>query len=193
MHGVPESKTPASPKTKPDIAPQTGNGDSNLVRTPGISIKNSLKGRAAFEESADDHVSEVEEEKQPVTEKPATADPDAIINAWNDYAASLEKRKPRIHSTLVNNRPVLRGDGTVMLLLNSEAQRDNFIKNIKSDLVEYIRGATGLSSVEILTEVSENEHVGKKIYTEQDKLEFLVKKNPELGKLKSRFNLDFDD
>jgi DNA polymerase-3 subunit gamma/tau len=190
---LPESETPASPKAEPDIAPQTGNGDSNLVRTPGISIKNSLKGRAAMEESADDHVSEVEQEKQPDTEKPATADPDAIITAWNDYAASLEKRKPRIHSTLVNNRPVLRGDGAVMLLLNSEAQRDNFIKNIKSDLVEYIRGATGLSSVEILTEVSENEHVGKKIYTEQDKLEFLVKKNPELGKLKSRFNLDFDD
>ncbi len=190
---LPESETPASPKAEPDIAPQTGNGASNLVRTPGISIKNSLKGRAVLEERADDHVSEVEQEKQPDTEKPATADPDAIINAWNDYAASLEKRKPRIHSTLVNNRPVLRGDGAVMLLLNSEAQRDNFIKNIKSDLVEYIQGATGLSSVEIITEVSENEQVGKKIYTEQDKLEFLVKKNPELGKLKSRFNLDFDD
>jgi len=88
---------------------------------------------------------------------------------------------------------VVRGDGAVMVLLNSEAQRDNFVKNIKSDLVEYIRGATGLSSVEILTEVSENEQIAKKIYTEQDKLDFLVNKNPELGKLKSRFNLDFDD
>jgi len=53
----------------------------------------------------------------------------------------MEKRKPRIYSTLVNNRPVVRGDGAVMVLLNSEAQRDNFVKNIKSDLVEYIRGA----------------------------------------------------
>ncbi|MCK4991467.1 MAG: hypothetical protein KAS29_13305, partial [Bacteroidales bacterium] len=97
------------------------------------------------------------------------------------------------YSTLVNNRPVVRGDGAVMVLLNSNAQRDNFIKNIKSELVAYILDATGLSSVEILTEVSENEEIGKKIYTEQDKLEFLVNKNPELGKLKTRFNLDFDD
>ena len=34
---------------------------------------------------------------------------------------------------------------------------------------------------------------GRKIYTDQDKLEYLMKKNPELGKLKSKFNLDFDD
>ena len=34
---------------------------------------------------------------------------------------------------------------------------------------------------------------GKKLYTEQDKLEYLIKKNPELAQLKTRFNLDFDD
>jgi len=47
--------------------------------------------------------------------------------------------------------------------------------------------------VEIQAEVSEKEPNGKRIYTEQDKLEFLQKKNPELAKLKTRFNLDFDD
>ena len=69
----------------------------------------------------------------------------------------------------------------------------NFEKNIKSELVGYIQNATGLLTVEIITEVSESAQNGKKIYTEQDKLEFMVRKNPELGKLKSRFNLDFDD
>ena len=105
----------------------------------------------------------------------------------------MEKTKPRIHSTLVNNRPVVRTDGAVMVLLNSEAQRDNFIKNIKTELLAYIQDETGLSKVEIITEVAENAQNEKKIYTEQDKLEYLVKKNPELGKMKSRFNLDFDD
>jgi hypothetical protein len=47
--------------------------------------------------------------------------------------------------------------------------------------------------VEIITEVAERAENGKRIYTEQDKLEFLIQKNPELGTLKSRFNLDFDD
>jgi DNA polymerase-3 subunit gamma/tau len=180
-------------QTSPDPVPKTDNGTSGLVRAPGISIKDSLKGTSSVKVPEDEPVPVAEQVEQRDEEKSDPTDPDALIRAWNDYAASMEKLKPRIYSTLVNNRPVVRGDGAVMVLLNSDAQRDNFIKNIKSDLVEYIRGATGLSSVEILTEVSENEQIGKKIYTEQDKLEFLVKKNPELGKLKSRFNLDFDD
>jgi len=180
-------------QTSPDPVPKTDNGTSGLVRTPGISIKDSLKGTSSVKQAEDEAVPVTEQEEEGDEEKSAPSDPDALIRAWNDYASSMEKRKPRIYSTLVNNRPVVRGDGAVMVLLNSEAQRDNFVKNIKSDLVEYIRGATGLSSVEILTEVSENEQIAKKIYTEQDKLDFLVNKNPELGKLKSRFNLDFDD
>ena len=83
--------------------------------------------------------------------------------------------------------------GVVMVLLNSEAQRDNFLKSVKSDLVAYIKDKTGLPAVEILTEVTEKTENGKRIYTEQDKLEYLVQKNPELGNLRSRFNLDFDD
>ena len=140
-----------------------------------------------------DLASEPEHPDQRDEEKSASADPDTLIHAWNDYAASMEKLKPRIFSTLVNNRPVVRSDGALMVLLNSEAQRDNFVKNIKSELVAYIKNETGLESVEILCEVSESKQNGKKIYTEQDKLEYLLKKNPELGKLKSRFNLDFDD
>jgi len=185
-------ETPETVKAPPDPAPKMGNGASSLVRAPGISIKDSLKGTSSVEVRPDDPVPDVQAE-QGDEDKSAPTDPDALIRAWNDYAKSMEKLKPRIYSTLVNNRPVVRGDGAVMVLLNSEAQRDNFIKNIKLGLLAYIRDATGISNVEILTEVSENEQNGKKIYTEQDKLEFLIQKNPELGKLKTRFNLDFDD
>lgn len=170
-----------------------GNGASRTVRGPGISIKDSLKGRTASPEPLREEVSGLVEPGQPVLEKSAAAAPDAIIHAWNDYAASIEKSKPRIYSTLVNNRPVVKGDKKVMVLLNSESQRDNFQKNIRPGLLSYIQGATGMSGLEIMTEVAENAQQGKKIYTEQDKLEFLVRKNPELGNLKTRFNLDFDD
>ncbi len=184
---------PVASTPQPESATQPENGASSLVRTPGISIKDSLKGTSTASAPVEDLHSEPAEQKVPVEEKPASADPDAIIHAWNDYAASIEKSKPRIYSTLIHNRPEVRADGTVMVLLNSEAQRDNFVKKIKSELVAYIQNATSLSIVEIITEVSESSQNGKKIYTEQDKMEFLVRKNPELGKLKSRFNLDFDD
>lgn len=172
---------------------QSGNGTSSIVKSPGISIKDSLKAGSVPGMPVDSCASDAEEEDKLPEEKSALADPDAIIHAWKDYAASLEKLKPRIYSTLVNNKPVVRADGSVMVMLNSEAQRDNFIKNIKPKLVAYIKEATDQQGVEIITEVAESTQNGNKIYTEQDKMDYMLRKNPELGKLKTRFNLDFDD
>lgn len=126
-------------------------------------------------------------------QKDSQADPDQILKAWNAYASSIKDSMPRVFSTLKYNRPVVKADGTVLLLLNSEAQRDNFVKNIQSKLLAHIKKTTGLDAIEIVTDVAKVEQNGKKIYTEQDKLDYLMKKNPELGNLKSRFNLDFDD
>jgi DNA polymerase III subunit gamma/tau len=169
-----------------------GNGASSVVRSHGISIRESLK-HAPETPVKGEEADAMEETEFPEGGEQSAADPKAVLQAWKEYAGSMEKKKPRIHSTLVHNMPEVRPDGSVMVVLNSEAQRDHFIKNIKHELVAYILKATGLDSLEVLTEVSDHEQAGKKIYTEQDKLAFLLKKNPELGKLKMRFNLDFDD
>jgi DNA polymerase-3 subunit gamma/tau len=189
--GVAGAQKPASQQsgTSQD---ENGNGASSVVRSHGISIRESLKH--APETPVKGEVADaMEETESPEGGEQSAADPKAVLQAWKEYADSMEKKKPRIHSTLVHNMPEVRPDGSVMVVLNSEAQRDHFIKNIKHELVAYILKATGLDSLEVLTEVSDHEQAGKKIYTEQDKLAFLLKKNPELGKLKMRFNLDFDD
>ena len=205
----------APPKAEPEMAPRpettfetkdpppSNNGLSSLIKTPGISIKASLKGPApgsrqtespASEDASEDASEETLTQEESREESPVKeVDPDSIIHAWNQYASSIQKSKPRIYSTLIHHKPVVKGDGIIMVLLNSEAQRDNFVKNIKSGLLEYIKNATGLASLELITDVSESEQNEKKIYTEQDKMEYLLKKNPGLGKLKTRFNLDFDD
>ena len=168
-------------------------GASSIVKKPTISIKDSLQG-VDHDKETENKITETNPQASPTSnQEKQPADPDAILKAWNDYATSMEKSRPRIHSTLVNNRPVVKADGTIMVLLNSEAQRDNFVKNIKPHLVDFILKATGNSSMEVFTEVAEVQQNGKRIYTEQDKLDFLMKKNPELGQLKTRFNLDFDD
>jgi DNA polymerase-3 subunit gamma/tau len=169
------------------------NNVSGLVRTPGISIKDSLKGTVTIELPVEEIQLETEAQEGVDKQDVSKVDTDAIIRAWNDYASSVKKNKPRIYSTLANNKPLVREDGVVQVVLNSEVQRDNFVKNIKSDLTAFIRETSGVGDVEILAEVSEKEQNGKKIYTEQDKLEYLVRKNPDLGKLKVHFNLDFDD
>jgi len=109
-------------KKSGQATPDSDNHVSSFVRSPGISIKDSLHGVADKELKAEEKApgQAVPEPDEPA--ETAQADPDSILRAWNDYAASIEKRKPRIHSTLVHNRPVVRGDGLVMVLLNTEAQ-----------------------------------------------------------------------
>jgi len=178
---LPQDVAPEPDSEKPVPEPVTTkpspkDDENSLVRTKGISIKDSLKGAPKTPAPVEILSSDPALKELPKDEQPAESDPDAILHAWNQYAASIEKSKPRIYSTLVHNRPVVRADGTVMVLLNSDAQRDNFLKNIKSEMVHYIQHSTGLPAVEIITEVSESVENGTKIYTEQDKLDFLVRK-----------------
>jgi DNA polymerase-3 subunit gamma/tau len=169
------------------------NGSSSLVRKPGISIKDRLKGAVPQKQQEEQPEPQETRDAELSDRTEEEADPDAIIRAWNAYARTVEKTLPRIHSTLINHKPAIRADGSVLVKLSSEAQRDNFVKNIRPDLIRYIQDSTGVKSLEIHADILAAEQNGRKIYTEQDKLDFLMKKNPELGQLKTRFNLDFDD
>jgi len=186
-------QTPGREEPATESSTRDDNGASSTVRKSTISIKDTLQGSKPKSAEVVTQVVTDQGELSSAIQETGAVDPDKILKAWNDYAGSIEKSLPRIYSTLINNRPVVKADGKVMVLLNSEAQRDNFIKNIRSQLEGFIKEATGMAAVDIITEVAEVEQNGKKIYTEQDKLDFLMKKNPELGQLKSRFNLDFDD
>ncbi len=174
------------------------NGNNHTVWKPSISIKDSLKQdyvepsapKPQAVEKKEEVASIIPGEKQAEQVPP---DPDLILNAWKAYAASVEKTNPRVFSTLQNQKPVVSAEGVIRVLLNTEAQKDNFQKNIRGDLSSYIREATGMAVIEIITEVMEQASEKKRIYTDQDRLEFMMKKNPELGQLKSRFGLDFDD
>ncbi len=175
-----------------------GNGNNHTVWKPSISIKDSLKQDYVEPSAPKPQAIEKKEEVASIIpgEKQAEQvppDPDRILNAWKAYAASVEKANPRVFSTLQNQKPVVSAEGVIRVLLNTEAQKDNFQKNIKGDLSSYIREATGMAVIEIITEVMEQASEKKRIYTDQDRLEFMMKKNPEVGQLKSRFGLDFDD
>ena len=187
-------------KTEAEISKpaENGNGITRTVWKPSISIKDSLKQdhekpAAPETHSVDKIVGADDGKPTDVQVEQAPPDPDRVLNAWRAYAASIEKEKPRVFSTLQNNRPVVSAEGIIRVLLNTEAQNDNFQKNIKGELTAYIRESTGLPMIEITTEVVEQASENKKIYTDQDRLEYMLRKNPELGNLKTRFGLDFDD
>lgn len=175
------------------------NGASRIAKNSSISIKSSLRQelpQPSSEESALDEKQGGQITGQESLEVPgetSAPDPERILKAWYDYTASIEKARPRVFSTLQNNKPRLNDEGVIEVMLISETQRENFNKNIKGELSAFIRKETGMSVIDIVAGVTETQRDVKKIYTDQDRLEYLINKNAELGELKTRFGLDFDN
>jgi len=195
--------TPGDP-ARADASPEgqqgeAGNTGSTVVRRPTLSIRESLRGGVPDKDGSgsgtepEDVDQELMDEEGTSSEEFSQADAGVIMLAWGNYAASVEKSRPRTYSTLTSNKPVVRPDGTIHLRLNSEAQRDHFLRVIKPGLIRFIEESTETRVPDIIAEVTEMDQNGRKIYTDQDKLDFLMKSNPDLGILKSRLGLDFDE
>jgi DNA polymerase-3 subunit gamma/tau len=181
------------PEERERTQPEAGDkGTGRVVRRPAISIRESLDGSGSEKEEPAEKGKQ-DPDADSTDDVPPEVDPDVILSAWEEYAGSLQKTRPRVYSTLRSKQPVVLADGSIRVVLDSEAQRDNFLKNIRPGLARYICDSAGMAALEIHAEIMETEQNGKKIYTDQDKLAYLIKKNPGLGKLKTKFNLDFDD
>jgi hypothetical protein len=107
---------------------------------------------------------------------------------WKFFLDTLDDR-PNLKSTL-SNEPQLRDDKSILLRIDNHVQ-DELVKGIKPQLVSWLRRELKNSSIDLITEVRE-EDVQKFAYTDGEKFEEMLRKNPELAILKQRFNLDFD-
>ena len=161
-----------------------------MVRKPLISIKDSLRNTAPAAPAPVVEAPAKDEEK-PVTRAGEAVDAGKVLEAWKAYTKSIEKEKPRVFATLNNNQPV-EEEGVFRISLNSDSQLENFRSNIRPGLLAHIRKTTGMEAVEIEGVLTETEARKKKVYTDKDKLEFLVKKNPDMTEFYARFGLDFD-
>jgi len=174
---------------------QKNTNENQVVHTRSVSIKNVLMGKPGDIPVVDDEIGEndqVDEVKNAGGDIPAVTG-EEVQRVWNEYAASIEKSQPRIYTTLKQHSPSLTARGVIRVQLNTNAQRENFVHRIKPGLVKYMREHLADMEYVFETNLIENETTVKKVYTDQDKLDYLIDKNPDLEKLKSRFNLDFDN
>lgn len=107
---------------------------------------------------------------------------------WKQYVSTLDDR-PNLKSTL-SREPILNDDGTLLLRIENHVQ-DDLIKGIKPQLVSWLRRELKNSSIELITEISESQSQ-KFAYTDGEKFEEMLQKNPDLAYMKQRFNLDFE-
>jgi hypothetical protein len=111
-----------------------------------------------------------------------------LNDRWKEYLTTLDDR-PNMKSTL-SRTPLLREDGTLLLMIDNHVQEE-LIRSIKPQLVSWLRRELKNSSIDLFIEINDA-GTQKFAYTDGEKFEEMLQKNPDLAILKQRFNLDFE-
>ena len=106
---------------------------------------------------------------------------------WEEFLIRLEER-PNLKSTL-SNVPEINEDFQLLLEIDNRIQ-DDLISTIKPELISWLRKELHNSKIQLVTKITDKVK-GRLIYTDSEKFEEMVKKNPELDLLKQKFKLDF--
>ena len=115
---------------------------------------------------------------------------DRLQEVWEEYKEIEKKKDNNLAVVTLSKEVKLLNDTKVHLALASHIEIDGLNK-IKSDLVNYLRTHLKNDFIDIIADVKEEE-VQKKAYTNSDKFEVMMKKQPALKVLKDRLGLDPD-
>jgi DNA polymerase-3 subunit gamma/tau len=178
-----EAETAREEGSAPKRSAVTGGGPGSLP-----SIKDALngveKGKAAEQEE------DTEKGEVPILSAPFSQED--LISSWHAYTESIRESRPRMANSLRHHLPTLGDALQIELVLSNSAQLEEFNRDIKPELVNYLEKNLQNNQFRLLPVVSEDEVRQNTLYTSEEKYEHMLKKNPELGKLKERFNLDFE-
>ncbi len=185
---VKEKITKDQKSSKP-VAPQTAELKTKKTGFPSstYSIRDALMGN----ENNQVHPKQATDSDQEdvITQ---SFDKEDLIKSWIGFAEKIKKIKPRMYGTLKNQMPKLNQDFTVEIILSNKAQLDDFKKEIKQELEEYLRNSLKNNQVILSARIQKETKKEKPLYTAEEKYEHMNKKNPSLGKLKQTFDLDFE-
>ena len=160
---------------KPDFAEK-----SRFKTAPKTTIK--LTSLLKVEEKKDAATSAV----QDAPAKPFT--PEALQKVWNEFA---EQRKKFQAEYQLLTQPFTLNDKTIVVHLHHPVQ-ETMLNNLRIELSSYLREALGNSFIQIVGEMNAEEESKRVYYTNREKFEYLVEKNPVLQELKDRLGLDTD-
>ena len=116
---------------------------------------------------------------------------DTLLTFWNSYAAKMKAEgKINIFTIMTSNPPRLLSNYLIELDIENKLQED--LLNVeKVGLLNYLRTELNNYSVDLQTKLLEQIQK-KRLYTSQEKYQYMLEKNPKLDDFKKRFNLDLD-
>jgi len=167
----------------------------NVVKSPVISIREALqKKETGLEKVSEDIQEDTEDLKLPDEdlELSEVFTKDELLVSWDVFVENLKEDKPRIYSSLKERDISLSKDFSIDMEFDNLDQLENFNHQIKQQLINHLRSELSNSGININTRIKEKDEKGRRLYTFEERFEYLAQKNTSLLKLKQKFNLDFD-
>ena len=153
---------------------ETGNGKN--IRN--ISIKAGL--RSIKEQS----ISE-ENQPEPIIDNPFTQE--KLEESWTNFCKSYEGISPSFANALAKYTPHLGSNNQITYTVDSIQIIQNSLS--VNQLMEHLKRELNNNQITLQAIVPDKNQT-KKAYTDRDKLERLIEKNPNVQKLKDQFNLE---
>jgi len=110
-----------------------------------------------------------------------------VRQAWQEYA---ELRKDQVAEYHLLTQTYLLNNNIITLQLTNPIE-EPLLQGLKSDLVAFLREKTNNSTLQVEGEMQQN-NIKRKAYTNKEKFEYLVEKNPLLKELQEKLGLDPD-
>lgn len=117
--------------------------------------------------------------------------PEKLKEKYTKYVETLRETRPRMYSSLINKIPGLAADNKIQINLDNGSQMEDFNRDIKPFLLKFLKKELANSGITIELTITEQQD-NKLLYSPKDKFDHMVAKNPLLGKLTQRFNLELD-
>lgn len=150
------------------------------------SIKDAIAGNTPEKnELAEDQNKKYSEYE--VYNEPFTAE--QLAAKWSEFMSQLVDR-PNLRSTLSNVPEITDGNNLLLRIGNSIQEME--IRLVKPELVTWLRKELRNSGIEMTTQIEKVESE-RMIFSDSEKMQMMMQKNPLLYELKQKFNLDFKD
>jgi len=145
-----------------------------------INLGNILKPQVKTEETKEEKKGPPIKQDEPMVES-------KVRQVWSEYA---EQRKNQVGEYHILNQTFTLKNNVITLLLNNPIE-EPLLQGMKSDLVGYLREKLNNSTLQVEGEMQQN-NTKRKAYTNKEKFDYLVEKNPLLKELQERLGLDPD-
>ena len=126
----------------------------------------------------------IDQEQHPA--KPLT--PDALQNAWNDFAATLPRQDTPLKNRMINCHPAIKSD-TVFTVVAGNAMMADEIRQAQDRILQFVQDRFINPSIRMEIEIDQSRNV-EHLLTREEQYDKMKKDNPALVELESVFGLE---